>query len=266
MFDFLFKHKPAKVGLVLGGGAARGIAHVGVVKVLAREQVPVKMIIGTSAGAIIGSLYAAGFDAGQIERASQAMNLFKMVFPSFNFKGLNNSEVIAKYLEPYLGGKTFADLKLPMYVVATDLKTGKEKIFSSGSVIKALQASCSYPVLYTPAKIDKEHYIDGGFADNLPVRAMQDLGADFTIAVDVIPKVILTKEPQDAVTILNRAQDILLRRASNKDRQRADVLIEPVVENILSFEIMDQKKLIALGEEAAERAIPEIKRKLGLNK
>jgi len=262
MFPFFKKSKIKRIGLALGGGAARGIAHIGVLKAFQRYHIPIHCIAGTSAGSVIGALYAAGIDPVEMERAVKELSLLNVIFPSFSLEGLNDSEIIARTLKSYLENKTFADLHIPFVAIATDLKTGEEARFHKGEVSTAIRASSSIPVIYTPTHIGRHVYIDGAFSNNVPVQAVLDMGADFVIAVDVIPRVILQEDPNDAVGIYSRAQDILLKHAVRRELQKADIMIEPIQENILSFELKDQERLIELGEKATEKVIPELKRKL----
>jgi len=263
-FFFSKHHHCPKVGLALGGGGIRGIAHIGVLKALARHQIPIDFIAGTSAGSIVGALYAAGIELRMIEKAAKELSMFKVVLPTLSMKGLNDSEIIHRTLSSYLHGKTFSQLNKPFAVIAMELRTGTECVLTSGDVSKAVQASCSFPVLYTPTEINGEYYIDGGFVDNVPVRPLKEMGAEYIIAVDVIPEVILNEKLEDIISIVNRAQDILLRVSHQRDLAGADILISPVKQNIRAFDLGNQKKLIDEGDAATERVIPEIKKKLGL--
>ncbi|MFH1428331.1 MAG: patatin-like phospholipase family protein [Candidatus Margulisiibacteriota bacterium] len=262
MFRAFKNLKREKVGLALGGGAARGFAHVGVLKVLSKNNIPIDYISGTSAGSIVGALYAAKVPIATIEKVAMMLSGIEFVMPSFSFAGLNDSGVISNFLKPYLGNKTFKDLDIPLTVIVTDVKTGKEVIIDSGLVREAVQASSSYPVVYTPTEINGQIYIDGGFTNNLPISPVKKMGADFVIAVDVIPEVTLKKVPQDVVSIMNRAQDILLKRTHSLDSKDADIILYPITESVRAYDLRDQRKIITLGEKCAENMIQEIKRKL----
>ncbi|MFC1596019.1 patatin-like phospholipase family protein [Candidatus Margulisiibacteriota bacterium] len=264
MFNLFKRVKPLKVGLALGGGAARGFAHIGVLNVLREHNIPINMVAGTSAGSIVGALYAAGEPLSEIERTAKKLSIFDVMHPSFSFKGLSDSSVISKILRPYLKNKKFSDLKIPFAAIATELATGKEVVIRKGPVMLAVQASSSYPIIYTPTKINNKVYIDGGFTRNVPVIPLKKMGADFIIAVDVIPDIVMEEEPQDAIGIMNIAQDVLLRRSYLQDIEAADVVIKPIRKQVMAFEIKDQEKLIKLGEKAAREKISEIKRRLGI--
>ena len=264
MFNLFNKPKPQKVGLVLGGGAVRGIAHIGVVKVLHKYNISIHCISGTSAGAIVGALYAAGVAPSKIEKVAKELSLLKILYPSFSLKGISDSSVVSKILAPYIGARKFSDLDIPFSAIATNLNSGQKKIFSEGLVSKAVQASSSYPGIFVPTIIDGEPYIDGCFSDNLPVSAVLDMGADFVIAVDVIPNNQLDHNLEDGVSIYNRAFDILMKGTNLHALDLADCIIEPVKELVIAFDIKDQDRLIAMGEKAAEAAIPDLVKKLGL--
>ncbi|MFC1478031.1 patatin-like phospholipase family protein [Candidatus Margulisiibacteriota bacterium] len=262
MFPFFKKLKRKKIGIALGGGAARGFAHVGVLKSLRRNNIPIDYIAGTSAGSIVGALYASGIPIEELENVALEMSGINIVMPSFSLTGINDSSAIANFLNKIINNKSFKELDIPFAVVVTDLKSGKDVVIDKGPVGPAVGASSSYPVVYSPTEINGNFYIDGGFSRNIPVAPLKKMGAEFIIAVDVIPEVTLDKMPQDVVSIMNRAQDILLKRTHILDTKDADLVIKPITESVRSYDLMDQKKIIAMGEKAAEKIIPELKRKL----
>ena len=174
-----------KLGLALSGGFAKGLAHIGVLKVLEKNKIPIYCIAGTSMGSVIGACYAAGLKAGELESLVKNTEFEDLVDFTFPGKGLVNGKKIENFISKILSNKTFKDLKKPFAAVATNLLTGKRKIFNSGSVAKAVRASISFPVVFTPIKIGKSVYVDGGLVDPVPVDAVEKMGCSIIIASDV---------------------------------------------------------------------------------
>jgi NTE family protein len=181
-----------KIGLALSGGAARGLAHVGVLDVLQKEGIPIDMIAGTSSGAVMGAVYASGQDTSKmIENALDAgWKRIPMIDPSFPKTGFIKGRKIKNLLSSFLGGNIrFSDLKLPFACVATDIDTGEEVVINSGSVSDALRASISIPGIFTVVKREGRYLVDGGLTTPVPVNVVKQMGADFIIAVNVNPDV-----------------------------------------------------------------------------
>ncbi len=182
-----------KVALVLGSGAARGLAHIGVLKVLEKYQIPIDMIIGCSMGAMIGGAYAAGLNAAQLEEIACETNWLRVVqilFPKrFQRGGLLDGQRVQEFLISLVGEQKIENLKLPFACVATDVWSGEEIVLNSGSLVKAIRASLSFPFLFKPVKIDDNYLIDGGVVNPIPVSVARDMGAHTVIAVRVTPSV-----------------------------------------------------------------------------
>ncbi len=174
-----------KIGLALSGGFARGIAHIGVLKVLEENKIPINCVAGTSMGSVIGAFYASGLKPKKIESIvykTEYENLFDFILPK---KGLVDGKKIEVFFNRVIGNKKFSDLKKPFAAIATNLTTGKRKIFNSGSVSKALRASISYPVVFSPIKIGKYVYVDGGLVDPVPIDAVEKMECSKIIGSDV---------------------------------------------------------------------------------
>ena len=174
------------IGLALSGGAARGFAHLAVLEVLERDGIPIHSIAGTSSGSIVGSLYAAGMPIPEIKRVLMHAKWRDII--SFNFPrmGLVSSDGIYRFMEAVLPVKKFSSLKLPFAAVAADLRTAEKVVLTSGSIAKAVQASCSLPVIFTPTELNGRVLADGGIASQVPVRTVrEDLGARYVAAVNV---------------------------------------------------------------------------------
>lgn len=177
-----------KVGLVLGGGGARGYAHIGVLKVIEKYNIPVDFIVGSSMGSIIGACYAAGMPIEEIEKTASNMSHLKFLqLLDFNFprKGLISGKILERYFDELIDGKTFKDLKIPFVVTATDIITGREIVIKEGSVAKAVRASISIPGIFVPVKHDKYILADGSIINFCPVNVAKAIGSDIVIAVDV---------------------------------------------------------------------------------
>lgn len=177
-----------KVALVLGGGGARGLAHIGVLKVLEDNHIPIDLIIGTSIGAFVGGFYAKGFRVEQMEQIAFTVDkkfVAKMFVPSFSTSGLVDSNRVRSYLEGFLGKEKIENLKIPFYSVATDLKTGEEVVFCNGPLVDSILGSIAVPALFMPFFYNGQHLVDGSLVNPLPVSVAHKFGADVIIAVDV---------------------------------------------------------------------------------
>jgi len=262
------------VGLALGSGAARGLAHIGVLTVLHKEGVPIDMIAGTSAGAAIGALYAQRRDANFIKKL--ALDLSRMrLYPFTDFtlpkSGIIGGKKIKDWFRSVIGRDVqFSDLKIPFACVATDITTGEEMVLSEGSVVEAIRASISIPGIFTPAKREGRYLVDGGLVNPVPVSVLKRMGADFTIAVNVIPDITaidrshwLAKQGAKAPNILNIVmQSIYIgsRSLARSSLEDADIIIEPRVAHISPADFHSAKECIQEGERVTQDSIPIIKK------
>ncbi|MFC1965114.1 patatin-like phospholipase family protein [Chloroflexota bacterium] len=181
-----------KIGLALGGGAARGLAHIGVLDILQKEGIPIDMVAGTSAGAIVGALYAQGKDAGQIKSLALefgSRKLASFVDPYLPKSGFIRGKKIHDLLVSYIGDVRFSDMKIPFVCVATDIETGEEVVINQGSVPEAVRASISIPGIFAVTRWEGRYLVDGGVVNPVPVNVLKQIGASFIIAVNVIPEV-----------------------------------------------------------------------------
>lgn len=265
-----------KVGLALSGGAARGLAHVGVISILHREGIPIDMIAGTSAGAIMGAVYACHRDVDRMKRHALDPSWKKrapMIDPSFPKTGFIKGKKIEKLLESFLDGDIkFKDLQIPFTCVATDIQTGEEIVIDSGSVTRALRATISIPGIFTLIKHEGRYLVDGGLTAPVPVEVVRQMGADFVIAVNVNPDVSgrmvkpdrppKKEKSPNIFQVLIQSIYITTYSLAKNNLENADVVIEPDVADISAGEFRRTPELITLGEQAATAAIPEIKTKL----
>jgi len=266
-----------KVGLALSGGAARGLAHVGVLDVLKQERIPIDMIAGTSSGAVMGAVYASGQDTSKmIENALDAgwKRMAPLIDPSLPRTGFLKGKKIKNLLAGYVGGDIkFSDLKIPFACVATDIDTGEEVVINSGPVAEALRASISIPGIFTVVKWEGRYLVDGGLTTPVPVNVVKQMGADFIIAVNVNPdvsgrmgktyrhRVEAHKEP-NIFQIMMQSIYITTYAVARNSLTDADIVIEPDLTNIGAGDFNKAQELITRGQQAAQEAIPEIKRKL----
>lgn len=260
MFNFFFKKK--NLGLVLGGGSIRGIAHVGVLKSLEHHGVHIDCIAANSAGSIVGALYAAGIAVCDIEDMIMDIDWFSIIRPSFQLKGLFSSNKIAQIIEKNLPIKTFKETNIPLAIVATDLISAKPYVFKkpAESVALAVRASCSIPGVFEPVAYNHMMLVDGLVVNNFPVDVARSLGAQRTIGVNVVPDVDLPFTPRNVLDVLSRVNDIVVLTHYRKESLRADVVLNPLKNYIdprkTSKEIYRQ--LIDAGEKEAEKHIHKI--------
>jgi len=269
--------RKGKVGLALSAGAARGLAHVGVLEVLEREDIPIDMIAGTSAGAAIGALYAQGKDASLIKNLAldlsrkRLVSVVDLTLPKSGFVG---GKKIKDWLELIIGGDLkFSDLKIPLACVATDIMTGEEVVIDQGSVLEGVRASISIPGIFTVVKWKGRYLVDGGLVNPVPVSVLKRMGAGFVLAVNVIPDirdrtryggkegVKAFKEP-NIISVIMQSIYIGTYSLSKASLESADVAIQPQVAHIGPTNFGQAQECIELGEAAAKASMPEIKRKL----
>jgi NTE family protein len=262
-----------KVGLALGGGAARGLAHIGVLEVLEKEDIPIDIIAGTSAGAAVGALYAQGKDISVIKSLAldlthrkRLASLADLTLPR---TGLIQGKKIKDQLELVIGGNVeFSDLKVPLACVATDIVTGEEVIIDKGSVVEGVRASISIPALFTVVKREGRYLVDGGLVNPVPVSVLKQMGADFTIAVNVIPDVRTraqhleeTKEPH-IINIIMQSFYIASYSLVRSSLEGADIIIEPQLADIAYGDFRRAGECILQGAVATQESILEVKRRL----
>ncbi len=266
-----------KIGLALSGGAARGLAHVGVIEVLHKEGIPIDMIAGTSAGAVMGAIYAWNKDTNKMKEYAldtKWKKLAPLIDPSFPRTGFIKGRKIKNLLSTFIGGNIkFSDLKIPFACVATDINTGEEMVINSGSVPEALRASISIPGIFTVVKHEGRYLVDGGLTTPVPVELVRQMGADFVIAVNVNPDVVgrmsntnlrrveSRKEP-NIFQVMMQSIYITTYSLARNSLENADIVIEPSVAHIGAGDFQKAREFIDLGTQAAKNAIPEIKERI----
>jgi len=257
-----FRKQPKKIGLALGGGAARGIAHLGVLKAIDDHGIPIHCISGTSSGSLIGGLYAAGVDIAFMIDEVKSLRWLDIAGFHLSKRGMVSSHKIELFVKKLVGSIHIKDLRIPFCAMATDLLTGQgvELKESEMELALAIRASSSFPGVYSPLKYGKTVLIDGGAAGNVPIKAARNMGADYVIAVDVVPNVKLHRIPTNLAIIADRGLDLLLHSTSEHNYKNADLVLTPIKEPIHSFDIKKANRMIALGIAAVEEQLALFKR------
>lgn len=251
--------KPAKVALVLGAGASRGFAHIGVLKILEANGVPVHMIVGTSAGSFVGSLYAYGFNAFQLQKMALSIEQSDIIDMTIPDNGFIKGEKLEHYINSIMKNTPIEKLRLPFYAVATGLPDGQEVIFGKGNTGKAVRASCSIPGVFMPSMINEKMYVDGGVVSPVAVDAARKYGADIVIAVDIASDRD-TRAPEGTIATILQSINVMYSKLSAIQTARADIVIRPKVGYIGSAEFEKRHEAIMEGEKAALALLPEIQK------
>ena len=248
------------IGLALSGGAARGIAHIAVLETLELEGFPIRAIAGTSAGSVVGALYAAGMPPSEIRRVLlhvKWQDVLKFTIPK---RGLISSEGIYRFMEKILPVKRFSSLPIPFAAVATDLKTAEKVVITSGSIARAVQASCSLPIIFTPAEINRKILVDGGVSSQVPVRTVrEELGAKRVVAVNVNYKALELDKYDNLVKIATHLSVLWASRNAREEEKLADVVIQVNVRGIALYDLSKSRELLRRGRKATEDKLPEIR-------
>ncbi len=249
--------KTAKIALVLGAGASRGFAHIGVLKILEANKVPINMIVGTSAGSFVGSLYAYGFNAFQLQKMSFSLEKGDIIDLTVPDNGFVRGEKLEEFVNRTVNNTPIEKLRIPFYAAATDIQRGKEMVFGKGNTGMAVRASCSIPGIFRPVKIDNRVYVDGGVVSPVAVDAARRLGADVVIAVDLSSDMD-SAQPETTVGTILQAINIMYAKLSAIQLARADVVIRPKVGYIASDDFSKKNEAVLEGEKAALAALPAI--------
>lgn len=271
---------PRHVGLALGGGAARGMAHVGVMEVLVEHNIPIHMVAGSSAGALVGALFAAGISPRRMHALAEEIHWRHISSLSLLPQSLSEWPAMLKgvpmgildldrmidWLDGVMGTKmTFERLTLPFAAIATDIVSGEVILMNEGPVAPAVRASCSVPGIFTPARRNGRLLVDGGVINNLPVQVVRQMGAEYVIAVDLLPAPgKLSREPENVLELTITSLYALMRVNQDIAGRSAERTIAPDVDAYRLLELNRADELIAAGRAAAEAMIPHIQADLGL--
>jgi NTE family protein len=248
-----------KIGLALGGGFARGIAHFGVLQVLCEQQVPVHLVAGTSAGSLVGAMFCAGLDPWLMERAAERINWRALVRLKLRRDGLLDPEGLERFLLGNVGDLHFDELKIPMICTATDLNTGEEVLLGEGRVATAVRASCAFPGIFLPVRMGGRTLVDGGLVNNVPTTTVRRMGADVVIAVDLNRPAQEQKPPRNLLHIMLYSLALLQRPQIEALLKVADVVIQPDLSEFGVIELERVHDLCRAGREATEAAMVQIR-------
>jgi len=249
-----------RIALVLGGGAARGFAHIGVIRVLEREKIPVDLVVGTSVGSLIGALYA--HQANSFELEWTAFTLEKDDLFDYALLSASMGPIKGERLESFVTKKipvtNIENLKVPFAAVATDLNRGTRVVLDRGPLARAIRASCAIPGVFQPVEHQGRLLVDGGAIDNLPVAVAREKGADIVIAVDISQNVT-NYNITNLLDVTLQAVNIMFAENVNQRRREADVLVSPAVGTVSMMDFSQKKRLVQAGIDAAEQSLPAIR-------
>ena len=252
--------KVPKLGLALGGGAARGFAHIGVIQVLEENGIKPDMVVGTSAGSVVAAFYASGKTGAQLQWLADSMDESQLTDWTVPFmsRGMLRGEALGRDINTQLNGAKIEDLKIPLGIVATDLQTGDGILFRRGDIATAVRASSAVPSVFEPVRIGNKDYVDGGLVSPVPVRYVRQMGADIVIAVDI------SSRPEDAKTtdmlkVLLQTFSIMGKSISQLEMAQAEVVVRPAMSDVGSTEFAARKKSIEAGRAAMKLALPALK-------
>ena len=246
-----------RVGLALAGGFARGIAHIGVLRVLREAGIPIDCVAGTSVGALIGTAYCAGTPLEDMEAIGRTTSFADFGRWTPSWLGLATNQRMEKYVERLTAAKTFEELKTPLAISTSDINEGITVYYTSGSLVQPLRASCAYPALFVPIQYDGRTLVDGFLTAPVPVEGTLVLGADVVIAVYLDSGSDTT--PRTAADVISRSFNIIQRHAEVAWRQQADLIIEPEVREYAWDDFSKTPELVNAGEVATMKLLPEIR-------
>jgi NTE family protein len=255
--------RPPRIALALGGGAARGFAHIGVIEVLEENGIHPDIVTGTSAGSLVAALYASGRTGKELEAIALNMDESALTDWSFPGRGLIRGEALARYVRDETGNKPLEQMKIPLGIVATDLDSGKPILFRRGDVGTAVRASSAVPAVFQPVRIGTHEYVDGGLTSPVPVRSARDMGADVIIAVD-ISQLPDGGDTSNALHMLLQTFSIMSRSINELELKEAEIVLHPKLVGVAGTDFSVRKKNIEAGRAAALAMLPAIKAKLAM--
>jgi len=251
---------PPKLGLALGGGAARGFAHIGVIQVLEEAGLRPDFVAGTSAGSVVAALYASGKTGAQLQQIGESMEeaaITDWTLPVFN-SGLMRGDALAKYVNQQVGGRSIENMAVPLGIVATDLYSGEMMVFQRGNTGMAVRASSAVPALFQPVKISGRSYVDGGLVSPVPVRAARLMGAQVVLAIDISSP----PDPSGAdgtIAVLLQTASIMGKSINVFELKEADVVVRPDLREVSSADFSSRKKAIEAGRRAMLESLPQLR-------
>ncbi len=253
--------RPPRIGLALGGGAARGFAHVGVIQVLEEAGIRTDLVAGTSAGSLVAALHASGRNGAQLQRIAETMDeatFTDWTLPLFS-RGMLRGDALARYVHQQVGGRRIEELSLPLGILATDLHSGQGVLFERGDIATAVRASSAVPGLFQPVPISGREYVDGGLVAPVPVRQARQMGAELVIAVD-ISQVPEAAAPSDVFQILLQTFTIMGKSINSLELRGSDlVLVRPALNGLAGTDFSARHRAIQAGRQAMQQALPQLR-------
>ena len=253
--------RPPRLGLALGGGAARGFAHIGVIQVLEEAGIKPDLVVGTSAGSLVAALYAAGRNGTELAALAQSMDEGAITDWAFPGRGLIRGEALARYVREQTGQRAIEQMSLPLGIVATDLDSGLPILFQRGDTGMAVRASSAVPAVFQPVKIGTREYVDGGLVSPVPVRFARQMGAELVVAVDI------STPPDGAPTgdpfkMLMQTFSIMGKSINHFELRDADVVVRPRLQGVGSADFTARSRAIAAGREAAQGVLAPLRARM----
>jgi len=248
------------IGVALGGGFARGIAHIGVLKVLEEEGIPVRVVTGTSVGALIGAAYCSGLRATELERVAQSCRFTTFARWTVSRYGFASNDRMVTFLNRTLKVTSFEQLRIPLGVTATDFNSGEGVVFHSGSIIDPVRASCAYPGMFLPVEIRGRYLVDGMLSHPVPTQPLLEMGAERVLAVHLRGSWKKDGAPRHLFDVIGQSFAIAQDQMSHLWRGAADVLVEPNVAGFAYDDFKRAEELIRAGEVAMRKALPEVRK------
>ena len=250
--------KPPVIGLALGGGAARGFAHIGVIQVLEEAGIRPDLVIGTSAGSLVAALYASGKSSTELVSLAQSMDEGAITDWSFPGRGLIRGEALARFVREHTGGKRIEQMRLPLGIVATDLDSGHGIVFRVGDTGVAVRASSAVPAVFQPVRIGSREFVDGGLVAPVPVRYARQMGAQLVIAVDI------SEAPDGAATgdlmrMLLQTFSIMGRSINQFELAQADIVLRPKLAGVSGADFAARMRSVQAGRDVAQAMLPELR-------
>ncbi len=255
--------RPMRLGLALGGGAARGFAHVGVIQVLEEAGLHPHFVAGTSAGSLVAALYASGKSSQELRRVADTMEeaeITDWMVPLLN-RGALRGEALARYVNTQVGGKLIEQMKIPLAIVATDLRNGEAVAFRRGNTGSAVRASSAVPAVFQPVRIGEREFVDGGLVAPVPVRQVREMGANFVVAVDI------SSDPEgnpagDTFQILMQTFAIMGKSINALALREADMVVRPPLSGVKSADFSARRRSIEAGRAAMQALLPQLRSRL----
>ncbi|MBI5717634.1 MAG: patatin-like phospholipase family protein [Burkholderiales bacterium] len=253
--------RPPRIGLALGGGAARGFAHIGVIQVLEEAGIKPDLVVGTSAGSLVAALYASGRSGQELAATALTMDEGALTDWAFPSRGVIRGEALARYVREQTGGRTIEQMKMPLGIVATDLDSGAPMLFQRGDAGIAVRASSAVPAVFQPVKIGEREYVDGGLVSPVPVRYARQMGAEMVIAIDI------SSPPDgnptgDSFKLLMQTVAIMMRSINRLELREADIVLRPTLVGVASADFNSRVRAIRAGREVAAQMLGELRARI----